>query len=88
MAALVRSDPLGLFLLVRDELAGASAGMKIDTSRGAYVDADGRSRLVLARPTRPPFDTDFSKQLFARLRHDRARGRGDRARDDRTTRRR
>jgi predicted RND superfamily exporter protein len=68
MSALVRSDPLGLFLLVRDELAGASAGVKIDTSRGAYVTPDGRSRLVLARPTRPPFDTDFSKQLFARLR--------------------
>jgi predicted exporter len=67
MATLVRSDPLGLLLLVRDELAGASAGVKIDTSRGAYVTPDGRSRLVLARPTEPPFDTDFSKRLFVRL---------------------
>ena len=30
--------------------------MAIDTSRGAYVTADGRSRLVLVRPTRPPFE--------------------------------
>jgi predicted exporter len=67
IAQLVQSDPLGLFLLARAELAGASAGMKIDTSRGAYVTPDGRSRLVLARPTDPPFDTNFSKRLFARL---------------------
>jgi predicted RND superfamily exporter protein len=68
MASLVQSDPLGLFLLVRDRLAGATAGLAIDTSRGTYVTADGRSRLILVRPTRPPFDTAFSKQLFERVR--------------------
>ncbi|HEY8550838.1 MAG TPA: MMPL family transporter [Vicinamibacterales bacterium] len=67
MTALVRSDPLGLFLMMRERLAGVSAGMKVDTAGGAYVSSDGRSRLVLARPAQPPFDTDFSKALFARL---------------------
>lgn len=64
---MVRSDPLGLFLLMRERLAGAAAGIRIDASGGAYASADGRARLVLAKPRRPPFDTDFSKQLFARL---------------------
>jgi predicted exporter len=64
---MVQHDPLGLIFLLRDQLDGASGGMKLDTSRGGYVTKDGRSRLVMARPTRPPFDTDFSKRLFARL---------------------
>jgi predicted RND superfamily exporter protein len=64
---MVRQDPLGLFQLLRDQMQGAAAAFSIDPSRHGYVTKDGRSRLVLAKPTRPPFDTDFSKQLFARL---------------------
>jgi predicted exporter len=67
MADLVRSDPLGLLLSLRDRLAGAAAGMKLDAASGAYVSTDGRSRLLLARPKRPPFDTAFGRALFARL---------------------
>lgn len=67
VAAMVRQDPLGLFTLLRDQLQGAAASLTIDPSRGGYVTKDGRSQLVLARPRRPPFDTDFSKQLFAQL---------------------
>ena len=37
-------------------------------SEGGYVTADGRSRLVIARPKRPPFDAEFSRALDARLR--------------------
>ena len=67
MAELVRADPLGLLLALRDRLAGAASGMKLDASSGAYVSTDGRSRLLLARPKRPPFDTAFARALFARL---------------------
>jgi predicted RND superfamily exporter protein len=67
MAELVRTDPLGLLLSLRDRLAGAASGMKLDASSGAYVSTDGRSRLLLARPRRPPFDTVFARALFARL---------------------
>ena len=67
MTALVQRDPLGLFLLVRDRLASTASGLQITSTSGAYATADGHSRLILARPTRPPFDTDFSKALFARL---------------------
>ena len=67
MAELVRADPLGLLLSLRDRLAGAASGMKLDASSGAYVSTDGRSRLLLARPRRPPFDTVFARALFARL---------------------
>ena len=67
MADLVRADPLGLLLALRERLAGAASGMKLDAASGAYVSTDGRSRLLLARPKRPPFDTDFGRALFARL---------------------
>jgi predicted RND superfamily exporter protein len=67
VAELVRADPLGLLVLLRERLAGAASGMKLDASSGAYVSADGRSRLVLARPRRPPFDTAFGRALYASL---------------------
>jgi uncharacterized protein len=67
IADLVRADPLGLLLAMRDRLAGAASGMKLDAASGAYVSADGRSRLLLARPRRPPFDTAFGHALFTRL---------------------
>jgi predicted RND superfamily exporter protein len=67
VAAMVSQDPLGLFMLMRDQLQGAAASQTIDASRGAYVTKDGRAQLVLARPVRPPFDIDFSKQLFDQL---------------------
>ena len=68
MADLVKADPLGLLISLRDRLAGAASGMKLDASSGAYVSSDGKSQLILARPRRPPFDTVFGAALFARLR--------------------
>jgi predicted RND superfamily exporter protein len=67
LVALVRADPLGLLATLRDRLAGAASGMKLDASSGAYVSADGRSRLLLARPRQPPFDTTFGRALYRRL---------------------
>jgi predicted exporter len=67
IAQMVRQDPLGLFQLLRDQMQGAAAAFSIDPTRRGYVTKDGRSRLVLVKPARPPFDNDFTRQLFARL---------------------
>ena len=80
VAALVRQDPLALFDLMRDQLGSSQAGLNIGITEGGYVTKDGRRRLVIATPSRPPYDALFSRALFARLDVDqgsarRARGR-------------
>lgn len=66
IAAMVRDDPLGLHDLLRRQF-GARSPLPIATTGDGYVSADGRRRLVMARPSEPPYDTDFSHRLFARL---------------------
>jgi predicted exporter len=68
MADLVRQDPAGLFDLLRDAIGGAQAGFSVGVGADGYVTRDGDSRLVIARPKRPPYDVDFSRALEARLR--------------------
>jgi len=68
VADLVRQDPAGLFDLVRDALGGAQAGFTVGISADGYVTPDGHSRLVIARPKRPPYDAEFSRALDTRLR--------------------
>ncbi len=65
--AYVQQDPLGLLELLRDRLGRGRALIDFNPVETGYVTPDGRSRLVMARPVRPPFDTDFCKRLFARL---------------------
>jgi uncharacterized protein len=64
---LVRQDPAGI-----SELALDSTGARGNGTRGEptaeYISADGRKRLVIAHPLRPPFDTEFSRALDTRLR--------------------
>jgi uncharacterized protein len=67
VAALVREDPLGLSELLRAQLGGAQSALRIGASPDGYLSADGRERLIIARPVRPPYDADFSRALFARL---------------------
>jgi predicted RND superfamily exporter protein len=64
---LVQTDPLGWFALVRDHFASDRAFAGLDINRRGYFSADGRSRLVMATPSGPPFDTDFCRRLFAKL---------------------
>jgi uncharacterized protein len=63
--SLVQQDPLGLFLLMREGLGGAQAGLTL--SEDGYVTADGHGRLVIAKPAKPPYDAAFSRRLFNRL---------------------
>ena len=67
IAALVRQDPLGLYDLLREGLGGAQAGMNLGVTEGGYTTPDSRRRLVIARPARPPYDTEFSQALMAAL---------------------
>ena len=64
---MVRQDPLGLFDVMRAQLGGTQAGLNLGVTEGGYVTKDGRKRLVIAKPARPPYDAQFSRALFARL---------------------
>jgi len=65
VADLVRHDPLGLFELTQESFGGrAPQGFGTD----GYVTPDGSSRLIIAHPSRPPYDAEFSRALDARLR--------------------
>jgi predicted exporter len=64
---LVQQDPLDWFGLLRQQLGGARAGISLGLTENGYVSKDGRARLVIAKPRRPPYDTTFSRQLASRL---------------------
>jgi predicted RND superfamily exporter protein len=66
VAAMVRDDPLGFHELVRRQF-GPQSVLPLGTAGDGYVSADGRQRLIVARPTQPPYDADFSRELFDRL---------------------
>ena len=68
VAQLVRQDPAGLLDLLRDALGGAQSGITLGVSADGYLTKDGRRRLLIARPKRPPYDAAFSRALDARLR--------------------
>ena len=54
VAAIVRQDPIGLFDLLRSALGGNQTGVSLGMNPEGYITADGTSRLVIARPRRPP----------------------------------
>lgn len=62
--SLVRQDPLGLLDLLRDRIAAEAQAMNIDPGRSGYTTPDGRTRLVIAKPVAPPYDTAFCRQLL------------------------
>ena len=64
VANLVRHDPAGLYELTRDAFGGRP---QIGLTEGGYVTPDGASRLIIAHPSRPPYDAEFSRALDARL---------------------
>jgi hypothetical protein len=67
LRALVQQDPLGLLADLRDRLASERLPFSLDPTQAGYVSSDGRSRLVIARPVRPPYDSAFAQQLNARV---------------------
>ncbi len=75
VAELVRQDPAGLLTMLQSTMGGTemtpSGGATVD----GYVTEDGTTRVVMARPRRPPYDSDFSRALDQEV----ARDRGQRA---------
>ncbi len=67
VTAIVQTDPLGFHDLLRRQLTRHKFGSPITANGNGYVTTDGRSRLIIARPGRPPYDTEFSHQLLDRL---------------------
>jgi predicted RND superfamily exporter protein len=82
--AYVQQDPLGLLPLLRDRLGRGRALVDFDPTQTGYVSRDGRSRLVMAKPVRPPFDTAFCTRLFARLASVEASARSARSEEEET----
>jgi predicted RND superfamily exporter protein len=69
IAELVRQDPAGISELSLDSAGARPNGAAADRVTADYVSTDGRRRLVIAHPARPPFDTEFSRALDMRLRN-------------------
>jgi len=65
VAELVRQDPAGLLELARE---ARGSGPQIGVTEDGYMTPDGSSRLIMAHPSRPPYDARFSRALDARLR--------------------
>ena len=66
--AMAQRDPLGWFELSSTRLQGASGVLGMDPGRtDGYVTADGRARLLVVHPTRPPFDTAYARDLLTRV---------------------
>src|SRR5262249_36403080 len=63
----VQQDPLGLLTIWRDRMSREKGFVAFDPSREGFVSKDGRSRMIIVKPTRPPFDTEFCRTLFNRL---------------------
>ncbi len=80
--AYLQQDPLGILPLLQQRLGRGRALVDFDPSQTGYVSKDGRARLVMAKPVRPPFDTAFSKQLFDRLSKVEAAARAAAAQDE------
>ena len=79
VAELVRQDPAGLLSLLKPA-GGMETGLSGAAASDGYVTADGRSRIVIARPRRPPFDSEFSRALDRACGDRRRREGGDRRR--------
>jgi predicted exporter len=65
MKTLVRQDPVDYLGLLREHLSAANAFVRIDPTAEGYVSSDGRARLIIATPRRPPFDLGYSRRVKA-----------------------
>jgi predicted RND superfamily exporter protein len=64
---LVRQDPLGFLRALRARFGAESPVTLGADARRGYVSADESSRLVIARPAKPPYDSAFARELNARV---------------------
>lgn len=64
MQDLLTLDPLGLGEVLLDRMAPENGGQRVDLSSGYYLSEDRTLLLLLARPTRPAHDLDFTRELL------------------------
>jgi uncharacterized protein len=60
---LVKIDPFGLAEILLARLESSRGELAVDWTSGYYLSQDQRLLLILARPVKPPQDTDFDIQL-------------------------
>jgi predicted RND superfamily exporter protein len=74
MAALreqfLEQDPLGLMPIFANRLLGRQGSLKLDLSSGYYLSADGRSLIMLVKPTHRSQDLAFSATLLKAAKED------------------
>ncbi len=56
-------DPLGVAPVLIEHLQSSRAGVSLDWQSGFFLSRDRRMMLILAKPTGPPQDVDFSRRL-------------------------
>ncbi|MDH3744573.1 MAG: MMPL family transporter [Acidobacteriota bacterium] len=64
---LLRLDPFGVADLLLERVDTSRSGLEIDWASGYFLSRDHRMLLLLGRPSGPPQDVDFSKELVARV---------------------
>lgn len=62
---LVKLDPFGLAEILLARLESSRGELSVDWTSGYYLSQDQRLLLILARPVRPPQDTEFDIRLVA-----------------------
>ena len=67
VAEMVRHDPVGTYDLLREQLGRAPARVNLGAIEDGYISPDSRSRLIIGKPVRPPFESEFSHALMSQL---------------------
>lgn len=65
---IVAQDPLGLMPFFLRRTVEQRRALRVDLSEGYYLAQDGRSLILLVKPSRPTQDLDFNEKLMASVR--------------------
>jgi len=65
---LILNDPLGLMPFFIQRLLGHRGALQVDLSDGYYLSMDGKSLIMLIKPTQPSQKLDFNRTLLASVR--------------------
>jgi len=63
--SLIVNDPLGLMPFFVERLLGRRGALHVDLSDGYYLSMDGKSLIMLVKPTQPSQKLDFNRKLLA-----------------------
>lgn len=66
--SLVTHDPLDLMPFFLNRILGQRGALKLDLSDGYYLSSDGKTLIMLIKPTQPSQNVDFDRRLLAAAR--------------------